>query len=142
MEMWEVEARAQIRALVDRNAVLYDLDRFEEAYSVFTEDGVLESVAGQQVRHGRADIMSRFTARPDGRLGQYDYTRHNITSHHLDQLTESSALGYTYYLAYKDGHVSTAGYYRDEFVNVDGEWAIAGGPSTRISHASRRRRNL
>lgn len=125
MEMWEIEARLQIRALVDKNAVLYDLDRFEEAYSVFTEDGVLEPVAGQKVRNGRADILSRFAARPDGRLGEYEYTRHNVTSHHLDELTQTSAIGYTYYLAYKDGHVSTAGYYHDHFVKVGDQWAIA-----------------
>lgn len=125
MQTWELEARIEIRALVDRNAVLYDLDRFAEAYAVFHEDGVLEPVPGQQVRRGRADILSRFTLRPDGRLGQYGYVRHNITSHHLDELTETAATGYTYWLAYCDGHVSTAGCYVDRFTRVDGVWGIA-----------------
>jgi hypothetical protein len=64
METWEIEARLQIRALVDKNAVLYDLDRFEEAYGVFTEDGVLEPVAGQKVRHGWVSTSTCATTSP------------------------------------------------------------------------------
>ena len=125
MDDWEVRARLEIRALVDKSAACYDLDRFEDAYSVFTPDGVLEPVAGQQVRRGRADILSRFALRPDGRLGDYDYVRHNITTHHLDSIQPDEAIGYTYYLVYMNGAVSTAGYYLDRFVCTDGVWAIA-----------------
>ena len=125
MQPWELAARIEIRALVDKNAVLYDLDRFEEAYSVFTEDGVLEPAPGMQVRRGRADILSRFALRPDGRLGDYGWVRHMITSHHLDELTETTATGYTYWLAWCDGAVSTLGCYVDRFVHADGAWWIA-----------------
>jgi hypothetical protein len=122
---WEVTARVQLRALVEKNSVMYDLDRFEDAYSVFTEDGILEPVPGQQIRRGRQAILARFALRPDGRLGDYGYVRHNITSHHIEEITETRATGYTYYLVYLDGHVSTAGYYFDEFVKVGDDWFIA-----------------
>ena len=125
MQEWEINARIELRALVDKNCALYDQDRFEEAYSVFTVDGVLEPVPGQQVRRGRADMLARFALRADGRLGDYSYVRHNVTTHYLDELSPTEATGYTYYLVYLDGHVSTAGYYHDRFTNVNGEWLIA-----------------
>ena len=125
MEPWEVAARLAIRGAVEENFFHYDHDDMPAAYAVFTEDGVLELPPGQRVRHGRADILERFSHRPDGRLGEYGYVRHNVTNHHVTQLSPTSASAVSYYLVHSDGAIVSAGVFHDDFVVVDGAWLIS-----------------
>lgn len=125
MEPWEVAARLAIRGAVEENFFHYDHDDMAAAYAVFTEDGVLELPPGQRVRRGRADILERFSHRPDGRLGDYGYVRHNVTNHHVTHLAPTAASAVTYYLVHSDGAIVSAGVFHDDFVVVDGAWLIS-----------------
>jgi hypothetical protein len=125
MQLWEISARLQIRAAIELNFYCYDHDQMLEAYSVFTEDGILELPPGQRVRHGRADILERFSHREDGRLGPYGYVRHNLTNHHVVSLSPDAATSVSYYLVHSDERIVTGGVFYDQFVSVNDQWLIS-----------------
>jgi SnoaL-like protein len=52
MEIWELEAREQIRDTVARYAHCVDDGRFDDLVALFTPDGVLE-VEGEPAHRGR-----------------------------------------------------------------------------------------
>lgn len=125
MDVWEITARLAIRQAVETNFYCYDHDDMPGAYAMFTDDGVLELPPGQRTRHGRADILERFTHRPDGRLAGYGYIRHNLTNHHLTALTPDTAAAVSYYLVHCDAHIVTGGVFYDSFVRLDDQWLVA-----------------
>ena len=124
MDNWEIAARLQIRAAVEENFYCYDHDLMAQAYSMFTDDAVLELPPGQRVRRGRADILERFSHRTDGRLGPYGYVRHNLTNHHLVALAPDAATAVSYYLVHSDERIVTGGVFYDEFVRPADQWLI------------------
>ena len=124
MDNWEVAARLQVRAAVEKNFYCYDHDEMDQAYSVFAPDATIEFPPGQRTRNGREDILERFTHRADGRLGPYGYVRHNLTNHHLTSLTPDTATAVSYYLVHSDQKIVTGGVFYDSFACLDGEWFI------------------
>jgi hypothetical protein len=124
IEPWQLSARLLIREAVEKNFYHYDHDEMAEAYSTFTEDGILEYPSGQDTYRGRAQILSRFSARPEGRTAAYGYIRHNLTNHYLTRLMPTQASAVSYYLVHCDGQIVTGGVFYDEFVAQEEQWRV------------------
>jgi hypothetical protein len=123
-EPWQIAARLLIREAVEKNFYHYDHDEMAQAYSTFTDDGVLEYPSGQPVCRGRAQILERFASRPDGRTADYGYIRHNLTNHYLIRLTPAEASAVSNYLVHCDGEIVSGGVFYDDFVVQGGQWMV------------------
>ena len=135
MELWELEAREEIRHTIATYSHSGDRMFIEELAATFTEDGVLE-VKGLEPAVGRAAIVAflglgrESSAEPKGEVAEAlahprGYVRHNVTNIRFDSLTRDEARVSSYFFVVTPIGPDHWGRYRDRLVPVDGRWLFA-----------------
>ena len=135
MELWELEAREEIRQTIATYTHAGDRMFIEELAATFTPDGVLE-VKGREPAVGR-DAIAGFlgpgrdsAAKPTGDVAQAlaeprGHVRHNVTNIRFDSLTPDEARVSSYFFVVTAIGLDHWGRYRDRLVPVDGRWLFA-----------------
>jgi hypothetical protein len=118
----ELVARESIRDLVARYNSNGDSGRFDQVVALFADGAVME-VEGRVYR-GRDEIRSIFSAtRERVRSGpEPGYVRHHVSTHQIDLLDETSAVGRSYYAVISPIGLDHWGRYIDEYGLVEGSW--------------------
>jgi hypothetical protein len=143
MELWELIARESIRDLVARHNANGDSGRFAEMLKVFADDASMELLAtdGTVRRYDGIDrVATIFTDTKatwdasasnagGGGNGSGSTTRHHIrhftSTHQIDLIDESHAVGRCYFLVVMPHGVDHWGRYIDEYGLREGRWVIA-----------------
>jgi uncharacterized protein (TIGR02246 family) len=127
MELWELDAREQIRDLVARYNANGDSGRFAQMMELFTDDAVMHIPSGSH--HGKAEIEAMFAnaARKTGSGGQARSTfiRHMTTTLQIDLVSPSEATSRAYYQVLTDTGLDHWGRYVDRYRAIDGRWYFA-----------------
>jgi 3-phenylpropionate/cinnamic acid dioxygenase small subunit len=126
MDMWELEAREQIRDTIARYAHCVDGGRFDELVDLFASDGVLE-VEGDSVYRGPGAIRAFVTGTGrDLAAGTgVPRIRHHVSNVLIEVEGPDRAGARSYFLAVTDRGVDHWGRYRDELVRVGDGWRFA-----------------
>ncbi|GAB2482998.1 nuclear transport factor 2 family protein [Jatrophihabitans fulvus] len=128
MELWELEAREQIRITCWTYNVAGDSGRVDELAAQFTEDGVLQLADGAEVG-GRAAIARMLRdhaergAPADGSPGFF--VRHHTTDILTTEVSTDRAQGVAYFAVYTPDGPDHWGRYRDSYARVGDRWLIA-----------------
>jgi len=124
MELWELEAREQIRELVARYNGLGDVGRIDPMLQLFAADAVLH--VGFRSYRGEREIRSLFErAALSTRAREGGQLRHFTATHQIDLASPHSARGRCYYLVLTERGLDHWGRYIDEYRRDDGSWRIA-----------------
>ena len=135
MEVWELEAREEIRHTIATYTHAGDRMFIEELAATFAEDGVLE-VKGLAPAVGRSAIIAFLgpgrdsSTKPTGVVAETlaqprAYVRHNVTNIRFDSLTRDEARVSSYFFVVTAIGPDHWGRYRDRLVPVDGRWLFA-----------------
>ena len=109
----------ELRALVDRYAILGDTGRTDELAALFAIAGVLRT--GNWQADGRRAIGEHLSRRGD-RNPALTFMRHHITSCDIELLAPDAASGRSYFLVVTDVGLDRAGTYIDRFGREEGQW--------------------
>jgi hypothetical protein len=127
MELWELEARESIRNLVVRYNSNGDSARFDAVLELFAPDAVMELHDGV-LYEGIEQIKTIFTG-TKGRFADFGqstgkpfYMRHSTTTHQIDLVDESHAMGRCYYSVIMPHGIDHWGRYIDKYERRDGTW--------------------
>jgi 3-phenylpropionate/cinnamic acid dioxygenase small subunit len=126
MEMWELEAREQIRDTIARYAHCVDGGRFDDLVALFTPDGVLE-VEGEPAHRGR-DAIRAFvtgTGRDLAAGTGAPRIRHHVSNVLIETESPDRARARCYFLAVTDRGADHWGRYGDDLVRTDDGWRFA-----------------
>ena len=126
MEMWELEAREQIRDTIARYAHCVDGGRFDDLVALFTPDGVLE-VEGEPAHRGR-DAIRAFvtgTGRDLAAGTGAPRIRHHVSNVLIETESPDRARARCYFLAVTDRGADHWGRYSDDLVRTDDGWRFA-----------------
>lgn len=126
MEIWELEAREQIRHTIARYAHCVDGGRFDDLVALFTPDGVLE-VEGEPAHRGRDAIRAFVTgAGRDLAAGTgAPRIRHHVSNVLIELEASDRARARCYFLAVTDRGTDHWGRYLDDLVPADDAWRFA-----------------
>jgi 3-phenylpropionate/cinnamic acid dioxygenase small subunit len=126
MEMWELEAREQIRDTIARYAYCVDGGRFDDLVALFTPDGVLE-VEGEPAHRGRDAIRAFVTdTGHDLAAGTGEpRIRHHVSNVLIDLEGPDRSRARCYFLAVTDRGADHWGRYLDALVRTDDAWRFA-----------------
>lgn len=127
MNIEEVCARTEIRALMDRYALACDSGDWDAFRGLFTADCVLDYT---EFGGGRGNLEDTVTWLSAG-LSRYAGLQHNITTHHCE-LNGRTAKAITYFIAQHtwvegDGEamMELGGFYKDRLVEQPEGWRIS-----------------
>ncbi len=115
--------RENVRDLASRYAVAVDSGDFEAAKALFAPHATMD-VQGD-VRSGPDEIVTIFTGAGEDfsdRAGDAPIVRHNITTHTIDVLSDSTARARLYFMVIVGDQLDHWGRYFDEIELVDGTW--------------------
>lgn len=115
-------ARADLRAVIDRYAILGDRGDIDALAALFTENGVLTT--GSWEATGRQAIRSQLSRRGD-RNPTLCVMRHHVTSCDLDLQADGTASGRSYFLVITNGGLDRSGVYVDRFRFEGDGWRFA-----------------
>lgn len=115
-------ARADLRALIDRYAILGDRGDTEQLADLFVEDGVLTT--GSWEAKGARAISEQLSRRGD-RNADLSVLRHHVTSCDLSVEEDGTATGRSYFLVITNGGLDRSGVYVDRFRLAAGGWRFA-----------------
>jgi len=126
MEIWELEAREQIRDTIARYAHCVDGGRFDELVALFIRDGILE-VEGEPAHRGRDAIRAFVTGTGhDLAVGTgAPRIRHHVSNVLIDLEGPDRARARCYFLAVTDRGTDHWGRYRDDLVRTNDGWYFA-----------------
>jgi 3-phenylpropionate/cinnamic acid dioxygenase small subunit len=126
MEIWELEAREQIRDAIARYAHCVDGGRFDDLVALFTPDGVLE-VEDEPAHRGRDAIRAFVTATGrDLAAGTgAPRIRHHVSNVLIETESRDRARARCYFLAVTDHGADHWGRYLDDLVRTDDAWRFA-----------------
>ena len=123
MELWELEAREQVRHTISSYTFGGDRGRLDELAAAFTPDGVLQ-IEQDDVSTGRDEIIERLS-----RVVTMDchptHMHHHISGTHFRSVTQTTIDASSYFLVITDIGPDHWGRYRDRFVPVADRWLIA-----------------
>jgi hypothetical protein len=126
-ELWELNAREQIRHTVWSYAIAGDSGRVEELAAQFTPDGVLE-VHGKERAEGRAAIIAMLARHAAGGAPPAGsapfFIRHFVTNIAVQSLTPAEARGVAYFAVFTPQGPDHWGRYRDVFVPDGDRWLL------------------
>jgi SnoaL-like domain len=129
-DLWELDAREQIRHTVWSYAVAGDSGRLAELAAQFTPDGVLE-VHGREQAQGRDEIiamLSRHAADGAPPTGDADgppfFVRHFVTNIAVGSITPAQAHAVAYFAVFTPAGPDHWGRYRDVFVPHGDRWLL------------------
>jgi uncharacterized protein (TIGR02246 family) len=124
LELWELEAREEIRDLVVRYNANGDSGRLEVMLALFVADAVLE-VEGRPYR-GVAEIRAMFEAAARStRARSGGHLRHFTATHQIDLLGPDHAKGRCYFQVLTEAGLDHWGRYVDEYRRTEGRWRLA-----------------
>jgi len=127
MILEELIAREEIRRTMAIYNTSGDRGRLAEMAETFTEDGILEVASVPYV--GRETIKSKIASGIKNRSEisgpHVTFMRHNLTTSHIEFVSDSEAHCWTYFLAITDFGPDHAGVYVDKFKKCDDRWLIA-----------------
>jgi len=127
MESWELEAREEIRELVNTYPQLGDSARGKELAGLFEEGATIEFV-GRGTFVGREEIAGMVTGIAGQQVADSSVTfvRHHISNVSITVQSRTEAIGSSYWLVTNDNGFSSSGRYRDTYRRQDGgPWLIA-----------------
>jgi hypothetical protein len=127
MESWELEAREEIRELVNTYPQLGDSARGKELAGLFEEGATIEFV-GRGTFVGREEIAGMVTGIAGQQVADPSITfvRHHISNVSITVQSRTEAIGSSYWLVTNDNGFSSSGRYRDTYRRRDGgPWLIA-----------------
>jgi len=126
MQRWELDARENIRDVVNRYVCSVDRGRFDEVVSLFTSDAVFE--LRDDCYRGVDEIRTIFTAAATSLVSHQNslpVVRHHLTSQQIDLHGRDRARSCSYFIAFVTSGVDHWGRYLDELVQVAGHWRIS-----------------
>ncbi|MCY7008953.1 nuclear transport factor 2 family protein [Fusobacterium simiae] len=128
MNLKELEAKFELKELVDIFSTLSDTKSVHEQTLLFTENSLIEVyMDGKKTfdLHGRKEIEDAFTAF----LAPFKHVYHQGGQQIITELTDTTAKGTSYCLvalvSEENGKKTVAKHgvtYFDEFVKIDGKW--------------------
>jgi hypothetical protein len=126
MELWELEAREEIRDLVARYNANGDSGRYEQVLELFAPDAVMTINDGNEYV-GPDEIRSIFTTTASqASFGSHPvYLRHMTATLQIDLIDENRATGRCYYQVLTDIGLDHWGRYIDEYRTVQGFWKFS-----------------
>jgi hypothetical protein len=125
-----VVAREAIRDLVARYNAYGDSGRFEELFTLFTDDAVMETgpAGGALTVHDGLDaVRSIFTGAQDRIAARAEgtgpsYVRHFTATHQIDLIDDDHATGRCYFAVLMEGGLDHWGRYLDRYRRIGGAW--------------------
>jgi hypothetical protein len=130
MELWELDAREQIRDVVARYNSNADTARFAQVVELFAPDAVMDLGDGD-IRTGHEEIMTVFSGARDraattaGPDAPAVYLRHMTATLQIDLVDETNAIGRSYYAVMTSVGLDHWGRYFDTYRVVGGRWRFA-----------------
>ena len=130
MEVWELDAREQIRDLVAAYNALGDRGRFDAVMALFADDAVMDIGDGRSYE-GLDEIRTIFTGTRDSVLdgdgggGGPRFLQHHTTGLHITVDGRHEAAGHAYFTVMTDLGIDHWGRYQDAYRPLDGDWKFA-----------------
>lgn len=123
MDLWELEAREDIRTLIARCAHCADRGRLDDFAALFTEDGTLE-IAGREPLRGREAIRTFLGAAKTALAGASvrPLIRHHVSSVVIDVESPETATATSYFFVVTERGPDHWGSYRDDFARAGDRW--------------------
>ena len=124
MELWELEAREQIRDLVARYNANGDSGRLDPMLDLFAADAVLS--VGESEYRGVGEIRAMFEdAARSTRSRERGHLRHFTATHQIDLEGPDHATGRCYFLVLTEAGLDHWGRYIDVYKRTQGGWRLA-----------------
>lgn len=124
MDIWELEARAELQQLLAAYYKLGDNGRIEEQAALFEADGVVE-LHGRGVFHGREEIVGAYRSLNENHVADpaITYIRHFSSNYSVDFQSRTEATGDGYWLLLNNRGLDRWGRCRDWYrKGEDGKW--------------------
>ena len=123
MELWQLEAYAEIRNLISAYNSFGDRGRFDEMLNLFAEQAVMDIDDGR-LYEGADQIKKIFTDTNDS-LSKGDspsYIQHHTASTHIEFEGTEKANSKSYFSVFLSHGIDHWGRYEDKFENINGKW--------------------
>jgi len=123
MELWQLEAYAEIRNLISAYNSFGDRGRFDELIGLFAANAVMDINDGR-LYEGADQIKTIFTDTSDS-LSEDDspsYIQHHTSSTHIEFEGIEKANSKSYFSVFLSHGIDHWGRYEDEFENINGKW--------------------
>jgi hypothetical protein len=125
MELWQLEAYAEIRNLISAYNSFGDRGRFDELIGLFAVNAVMDINDGR-LYEGTDQIKTIFTGTSDS-LSKGDspsYIQHHTSSTHIEFEGTEKANSKSYFSVFLSHGIDHWGRYEDEFENMNGKWVF------------------
>ena len=123
MELWQLEAYAEIRDLISAYNSFGDRGRFDQLLELFAETAVMDIYDGR-IYEGADQIKTVFTDSSDS-LSKDDspsYIQHHTSSTHIEFEGDKKANSKSYFSVFLSNGIDHWGRYEDKFENINGKW--------------------
>ena len=123
MELWQLEAYAEIRDLISAYNSFGDRGRFDQLLELFAETAVMDINDGR-IYEGADQIKTVFTDSSDS-LSKDDspsYIQHHTSSTHIEFEGDKKASSKSYFSVFLSIGIDHWGRYEDKFENINGKW--------------------
>ena len=123
MELWQLEAYAEIRDLISAYNSFGDRGRFDQLLELFAETAVMDINDGR-IYEGADQIKTVFTDSSDS-LSKDDspsYIQHHTSSTHIEFEGDKKANSKSYFSVFLSNGIDHWGRYEDKFENINGKW--------------------
>ena len=123
MELWQLEAYAEIRDLISAYNSFGDRGRFDQLLELFAETAVMDINDGR-IYEGADQIKTVFTDSSDS-LSKDDspsYIQHHTSSTHIEFEGDKKASSKSYFSVFLSNGIDHWGRYEDKFENINGKW--------------------
>ena len=123
MELWQLEAYAEISDLIPAYNSFGDRGRFDQLLELFAETAVMDINDGR-IYEGADQIKTVFTDSSDS-LSKDDspsYIQHHTSSTHIEFEGDKKANSKSYFSVFLSNGIDHWGRYEDKFENINGKW--------------------
>ena len=123
MELWQLEAYAEIRDLISAYNSFGDRGRFDQLLELFAATAVMDINDGR-IYEGADQIKTVFTDSSDS-LSKDDspsYIQHHTSSTHIEFEGDKKASSKSYFSVFLSYGIDHWGRYEDKFENINGKW--------------------
>ncbi|MEE3275635.1 MAG: nuclear transport factor 2 family protein [Actinomycetota bacterium] len=123
MDAWEVEARAEIAALVTAYNALGDRGRFDELLALFADDATMD-IGDGATYEGRGSIEQIFTGTRDSvrENSGPSFLQHHTSPIHVSFEDDGHAYGDAYFTVMSDRGIDHWGRYHDTYLRIADAW--------------------
>ena len=123
MELWQLEAYAEIRDLISAYNSFGDRGRFDQLLELFAETAVMDINDGR-IYEGADQIKTVFTDSSDSlsRDDSPSYIQPHTSSTHIEFEGDKKANSKSYFSVFLSNGIDHWGRYEDKFENINGKW--------------------